>query len=150
MTETGDNLKKDYGKVTWHLMPMKAVAEIVKVLMFGAKKYAPEGWKELIHDRGRVENALMRHIIAHKEGEVLDKETGLPHMAHAGCNIIFLLWFWLEDQKKIIPNACLSEGSYRWNPSGYYEQFTDNQWVKYTLTNESRYPNQGYGEHQRW
>lgn len=101
MTEKGDDLKKDYGKIAWHLMPMKAVAEIVKVLMFGAKKYAPKGWKELIHDRGRVEDALMRHVIAHKEGEVLDQETGLPHLAHAGCNIIFLLWFWLQDQKTV-------------------------------------------------
>lgn len=93
MKESGDELKLDDGKIRWHLMPMKAVAEIVKVLMYGESKYSRDGWKGLHDQPERVEDALMRHVIAHKEGELRDPDTGLFHLAHAGCNIIFLLYF---------------------------------------------------------
>jgi len=44
--EKGDHLKKDYGKLPWHLFPDDAAEEIVKVLEFGANKYSPRGWEE--------------------------------------------------------------------------------------------------------
>jgi hypothetical protein len=39
----------------------------------------------------RLVDAAMRHIIQFNEGETLDTDSGLPHLAHAGCCITMLL-----------------------------------------------------------
>lgn len=93
---TAEGVKHDDGKLLWSLLPLRPVQEIVKVLMRGAKKYAPENWKHVPDARTRYFNATMRHITAWKMGEPLDAEWGLHHLAHAGCCILFLLWFELE------------------------------------------------------
>ena len=86
--------KFDEGKRDWSLLPLDSVEEIVKVLEFGAKKYAAHNWS---NNGGfkytRVLNAILRHIFAFMRGEDLDPETGLSHLAHAGCNILFILHF---------------------------------------------------------
>jgi hypothetical protein len=38
----------------------------------------------------RCYNSCMRHLLAFWRGEEMDPESGLPHLAHAICNIIFL------------------------------------------------------------
>ena len=93
----GDNLKKDYGKPMWDLLPLGPVRKIVEVLTFGAAKYAPEQWKQVPDARRRYFAALMRHVTAWWEGEKIDPESGLSHLAHAGCCLLFLMWF--EDNQ---------------------------------------------------
>ncbi len=34
--------------------------------------------------------AAQRHLIAHYSGEDIDPESGLPHLAHASCCLMFL------------------------------------------------------------
>jgi len=34
----------------------------------------------------------MRHLVAEYKGEDYDIESGFLHLAHAACNILFLLW----------------------------------------------------------
>lgn len=89
-TDTGDEMKKDYGKLPWHLLPSDAVEEVVKVLDFGAKKYSARGW-ETGMAWSRPFSAAMRHLWKWFRGEGVDSETGLSHLAHAACNILFLL-----------------------------------------------------------
>lgn len=74
----------------------KALAE---VLQFGAKKYAPESWKKLEGAEQRYMDALLRHINAHRRGEYADSESGLSHLAHAACNLMFLMYFEREAHK---------------------------------------------------
>lgn len=83
-------LKYDKGKVRMDLIPEELLIEVAKVLEFGANKYSPNGWRQGM-DWSRVYAALMRHITAWNAGEDLDPETGLSHMAHAGCCVAFLL-----------------------------------------------------------
>jgi hypothetical protein len=87
-------IRYDHGKTDWSLMPFEAIEEINKVLDFGAKKYAAHNWKK---GEGfkytRVLNSLLRHIFAYMRGEDKDPESGLNHLAHAGCNIVFLLYY---------------------------------------------------------
>lgn len=83
--------KDDTGKAPWHLLPWGAVEEVVKVLEFGAKKYAPDGWRHVPNGESRYFSALIRHLVAWREGEWLDPESGLPHLAHVVCNALFLL-----------------------------------------------------------
>lgn len=91
---TKEAIKFDDGKLDWSLMPFDSVEEILKVLEFGKKKYAAHNWSQ---GEGfkytRVFNSLMRHLFAWFRGQDNDPETGLSHIAHAGCNILFLLHF---------------------------------------------------------
>lgn len=89
----GDSMKQDNGKPMWDLLPFGPVGEIVKVLTFGAEKYGPENWRMVPDAKNRYFAALMRHITAWWDGEMVDPESGLHHLAHAGCCLLFLTWF---------------------------------------------------------
>jgi hypothetical protein len=85
--------KESEGKLQWSLVPWGSVEEVVKVLMFGAAKYAPDNWQRVQPARKLYFEAAMRHLVAWQRGEEKDGESGLPHLAHAACDILFLLWF---------------------------------------------------------
>lgn len=74
------------------LLPAEALLEISKVFAFGAKKYSDNNWRGGFKYT-RVLGALLRHLFAFMRGEDNDPETGLSHIAHAGCNVLFLLTF---------------------------------------------------------
>ena len=84
--------KYDGEKLRWDLLPWEPTEEVVKVLTFGAKKYAPNNWKYVPGRRWRYIGAAYRHLKAWICGEKLDVETGLHHLAHAACCLLFLLW----------------------------------------------------------
>jgi hypothetical protein len=84
--------KADAGKDPWHLLPWDAVRGIVQVLRFGAGKYEPRNWERGM-DWSRCFSACIRHLTAWFEGEDKDPETGLSHLWHAGCCILFLIAF---------------------------------------------------------
>jgi hypothetical protein len=89
--------KQDAGKSRWSLLPWKAVAAVVDVLEYGAKKYSPESWRGVPDARVRYYDATMRHLHAWwGEDERNDAESGLPHLAHACCCVVFLLALELE------------------------------------------------------
>lgn len=82
--------KWDAGKVRVDLLSPLALEEIAKVMTFGATKYGDNNWRKGIA-WSRVIGALLRHTFAFMRGEDNDPETGLSHMAHAGCCVMFLL-----------------------------------------------------------
>lgn len=83
--------KHDQEKARWDLLPFKAVERVVDVLTYGAKKYAPDGWRNVPDARRRYYAAALRHLTAWWDGSPTDPEGGLPHLAHAACCILFLL-----------------------------------------------------------
>ncbi len=91
--------KFDIGKARWELLPWKEVEEIVKVLNFGALKYEVDNWKRVPNGRERYFGALIRHMVAYENGEQLDPETNLSHLSHAGCCLLFLIWFQNNEEK---------------------------------------------------
>lgn len=84
--------KDDADKLPWDLLPWEAVSHVVAVLRFGAKKYAPYNWSTGIA-YSRVFAAAQRHLTAWWLGESRDPETGIYHLAHAACCILFLLHY---------------------------------------------------------
>lgn len=82
-------VRYDQDKLAWHLVPMQFLEGMVRVLMFGAKKYAPHNWRKGLH-YSRVTNSLQRHLNAFNAGEDIDPETDLPHVDHILCNALFL------------------------------------------------------------
>jgi hypothetical protein len=92
--------KYDNDKLRWSLLPLEALQDVVNVLEFGAKKYAPDNWKYVDNGKARYWDAAMRHMIAYKIDNQTDSETGLSHLAHAICCLLFLSHFDNEDNNK--------------------------------------------------
>ena len=92
-----EGVKFDHEKPQWGLMPWKALSQVVDVLTYGAKKYAPDNWKKVPNARQRYIDASFRHLTAYASGEKNDSETGLSHLAHAMCCLLFLLAFDLGE-----------------------------------------------------
>jgi hypothetical protein len=89
---TGSALKFDDGKLPFHLLSTEAMNQTAAVLAFGAEKYAEHNWRKGFV-WSRPLSAAMRHITAFNAGEDKDPESGLSHLAHAACCIMFLLEF---------------------------------------------------------
>jgi hypothetical protein len=95
-----EGVKYDGTKPRWSLLPNGAVNQIIEVLEFGAAKYAPDNWKKVDNGRQRYYDALMRHMEAWWNGEENDPESGLSHLAHAGCCLTFLIWIDRNEKKQ--------------------------------------------------
>lgn len=89
-TATTGGRKFDGGKLEYGLLPPLALEETVKVLTFGAQKYERDNWKKVPDSKRRYFDAMERHIWAWKKGEQLDPESGIHHLAHAMCCLMFL------------------------------------------------------------
>lgn len=81
--------KDDAGKLPWHLLPFDAIRGTLTVLDYGQRKYAPRNWEHGM-DWDRPFAAAMRHLSDWYDGADLDPETGLSHLDHALCCILFL------------------------------------------------------------
>lgn len=99
MIEVVEGLKFDGEKDRWELLPWDAIEQVVKVLTFGARKYAPDNWRKVADAHNRYFSATMRHLVAYVAGQEKDPETGLPHLAHALCCVIFMLALDLEKER---------------------------------------------------
>lgn len=88
-------VKKDKGKNRLDLLPWDALDEVGKVLTYGINKYPlpKENWRlnSTKEDIPRYKAALLRHFSANEQGEELDEESGLPHMAHIATNALFII-----------------------------------------------------------
>lgn len=84
---------KDLSKPDWSLLDFNFLERGVKVLSHGAKKYGRMNWQKMNDPDDVYFSALMRHLVAYRNGELIDPETGEPHLAHAFCNIMFLNYF---------------------------------------------------------
>lgn len=79
-------LKFDKDKPRPELIPNGFIVAMGKVMAYGAKKYATGNWAKC-DDISRYIGAAMRHLCAYNDGEVIDPESGCPHLAHAGCSV---------------------------------------------------------------
>lgn len=90
-------IKHDNSKPSgFHLIPKEALIGMARVLDYGAKKYAPDNWKNC-DDINRYKDALWRHMLDWQGGEECDSESKLKHLYHMMCNAAFLIWF--EENK---------------------------------------------------
>lgn len=95
-----EGIKADSEKSKWDLLPLEALEPVVKVLTFGAHKYERDNWKKLSDPYRRFYSAMMRHLRDWNSGKKKDPDSKLSHLAHAGCNLIFMLWFEVQDELK--------------------------------------------------
>lgn len=85
-------VKHDQGKPDMSLLSPIALNKIAEVMSFGKKKYAAHNWRGgFVWSRPLA--AAARHLFAYIGGENNDPESGLSHLAHASCCLMFLLEF---------------------------------------------------------
>lgn len=72
-------------------VPPTAVLELGRVMAVGASKYGPMNWRHDAVSYSTYYNAAMRHLFEAWDGNDLDFETGLPHIAHAAACLAILL-----------------------------------------------------------
>ena len=90
-------IKYDGEKPDYSLVPFKSMDEVVKVLTYGAAKYDRFNWEKV--EPRRYQAAAMRHISAYMQGEKIDPESGINHLAHAVCSLLFLTDFDLRESE---------------------------------------------------
>lgn len=76
------------GKPKWGLVHYESMEPMIRVLEFGALKYAPKNWQKLM-DTTEILESMQRHLAALMDGELVDKESGLSHMGHIQANAMF-------------------------------------------------------------
>lgn len=80
----------DEGKVRMELVPYDAINVIARAFGYGATKYGDYNylkgmlWLKLF-------GSTLRHLFKWSVGEDIDKESGLPHLGHAACDILMLI-----------------------------------------------------------
>jgi hypothetical protein len=120
-------LRYNEGKTQWSLLPWDQLESMIKVLEYGAHKYSVfqddkgnlikgkditvadskklklissgrDNWK-----KGFPINELwdsnLRHTRSLMTGELLDNESGLPHIGHILCNVVFLSDMYLKENQ---------------------------------------------------
>lgn len=107
--EKTQGIKHDSSKLRYDLINPVAQEAFVKVLTYGANKYAPRNWEKGI-SKDRLLAAAYRHIELYRKGEKLDKESNQDHIAHAICCLHFLLSLELD---KSLPGCYSHDVVYR-------------------------------------
>ena len=92
--------KDDSSKLPHHLIPAECEDFLAAVLNFGQVAYDANNWQGLDNFFDRYYSANRRHHNKRREGEIFDKDSGLPHYAHALCCDLFLLWKDLQSLTK--------------------------------------------------
>lgn len=93
MTEVAKHF--DEGKTRYDLHPVTALKAIADVWEYGSNKYDDYNWAKGMPWMKMVGSTL-RHVNKWILGEDLDDESGLHHLAHAGCDIMILLTYALK------------------------------------------------------
>lgn len=91
--ERGTCARFNSGKVRLTLVPLHLLAGAARVLIWGTRKYAPWNWA-----KGGAwstpMDCLLRHLIKWWFfGEDYDADSGLHHLDHAMCNLLFLIHY---------------------------------------------------------
>jgi len=91
--ERGTCARFNGGKVRLTLVPLHLLMGAARVFIHGTKKYAPWNWAKG-GPWSTPMDCLLRHLIKWWFfGEEYDRDSGLHHLDHAMCNLLFLLHY---------------------------------------------------------
>lgn len=82
-----------------------AMMLVSKVGTFGANKYTDNGWQTVPQGVARYEDAMLRHYFHYKDGETVDPESGLHHLAHCAWNALAVLTLTLKGNLNASTNC---------------------------------------------
>ena len=73
------------------LIHAQSLVPLVKVLEYGARKYAPYNWQKPMNKK-EILDSMARHLMSVIDGEENDPESGLNHMGHIMANAMFYVY----------------------------------------------------------
>lgn len=82
--------KFDQNKMDLTLIPLVALEQEARALMFGEKKYGRYNYTQGF-EVSRLTAAALRHIYQYNNGDTFDSESGLHHIGHARACLAMLL-----------------------------------------------------------
>lgn len=72
----------------------RALEGVAQISAYGAKKYnvpyIDQNWRKVDNAAGRYADALVRHLTSHLRGELIDAESGKPHIDMVAWNALAL------------------------------------------------------------
>ena len=99
-------MKHDKGKPMLGLVPPLTATRIARVMTECVERteapYAINSWRN-VKPVTRYLDALERHVEAIKDGELIDLDSGLPHIDHVLTNAAFLAWFHARGTHPVYP-----------------------------------------------
>jgi hypothetical protein len=90
-------LRYNNGKPKWSLINYESLIPLIRVLEFGANKYAPDNWKKEMEPK-EILNSLQRHLADLMDGKTVDEESGLPLIGHIMANAMFYSYHTKENR----------------------------------------------------
>ena len=95
------------------LIPSYAMEQTAWVHKLGSDKYGPYNWRKTGVCASTYVNAILRHLNAWRDGETLDPESGISHLAHVACSCNILLdadhCGTLQDDRNLTPKNTNSQ-----------------------------------------
>jgi len=89
------------------LIPPYAMEQTAWVHKLGSDKYGPYNWRKTGVCASTYVNAILRHLNAWRDGENLDPESGISHLAHVACSCNILMdadyCGTLQDDRNVTP-----------------------------------------------
>ena len=86
--EVDKALRFNSGKPKWSYVHFKSLEPLVRVMEYGAKKYAPRNWQKHMELK-EIMDSMIRHVAALVDGEEIDPESGISHIGHIMANAMF-------------------------------------------------------------
>lgn len=99
ITKSTTGLRYNEGKLPWHLVDFRALKSMVEVLKYGKAKYDEDQWKKGLSLK-EIRDSFIRHMIEWNAGNEVDEESGLSHIGHMMCNLLFYEYFTMVDTSK--------------------------------------------------
>jgi Domain of unknown function (DUF5664) len=82
-------MREKLDNVPYDLVPIELIEATAEALEYGAKKYNANNWKKGLPIL-QVCASIVRHCFALMKGEVIDPDSGVPHVGHICANAAFL------------------------------------------------------------
>ena len=81
----------------------RALSLIGSVIEHGTHKYpTPDNWIKNENILERYTDSAIRHLTKHFMEEYIDRDSGLPHLAHCAWNILAVLEYEMRNHPEIV------------------------------------------------
>ena len=78
-----------------------ALMSIGALIKFGMSKYpSPDNWQRVENAQIRYKDALMRHLLKHCAGEIIDPETKMYHLVSVCWNALAILELYIRSKNE--------------------------------------------------